>query len=211
MELSRPQSKAYGLRQRGHGMPLIVYVTSCLLLVVVSFVVSRIFARRDYRRKGRLTPLSSFLELLVWGLYMSFPYLYNPTEWVCFLSPNVPVGAPLRIIGVICIVVGMISAFGTMLWFGLRRAFGLEADKLIEVGPYRLTRNPQLVGGSLLAVGSSALWPSWYALGWVALYGFVGHMMVLTEEEHLRDVYGEDYVGYSERVPRYIGIPRYDR
>lgn len=189
-------------------MKLIVYFISVLLLVVVTFVVFRIFARRDYQRKGRLTPLSGFLELLIWGLYMSFPYLYNPSEWVWFWSPDVPVGAPPRIIGVICIVVGLVSAFGTMLWFGLRRAFGLEVDKLIQIGPYRFTRNPQLVGGSLLVIGSFVLWPSWYALGWVVLYGFVAHMMVLTEEEHLRDVYGEEYVRYCERVPRYLGLRR---
>jgi protein-S-isoprenylcysteine O-methyltransferase Ste14 len=141
---------------------------------------------------------------------MSFPYLYNPPEWAWFWSQDVPVGAPLRTIGMLCIVVGLVSAFGTMLWFGLRRAFGLGVDRLVQTGPYRLTRNPQLVGGSLLAIGSFALWPSWYGLGWVALYGFVAHLMVLTEEEHLRDVYGEDYVRYCERVPRYIGIPRRD-
>jgi protein-S-isoprenylcysteine O-methyltransferase Ste14 len=189
-------------------MKLIVYFISVLLLVVITFVVFRIFARRDYQCKGRLTPLSSFLELLIWGLYMSFPYLYNPSEWAWFWCPDMPVGAPLRIIGVICIVVGLLSAFGTMLWFGLRRAFGLEVDKLIQIGPYRFTRNPQLVGGSLLVIGSFVLWPSWYALGWVVLYGFVAHMMVLTEEEHLRDVYGEEYVRYCERVSRYLGLRR---
>jgi protein-S-isoprenylcysteine O-methyltransferase Ste14 len=186
----------------------IVYSISVLLLVVVTFVVFRIFIRRDYQRKGRLTPLSSFLELLIWSLYMSFPYLYNPSEWAWFWSQDVPVGAPLRIIGVICIIVGLVLAFGTMLWFGLRRAFGLEVDKLIQIGPYRFTRNPQLVGGSLLVIGAFVLWPSLYALGWVVLYGFVAHMMVFTEEEHLHDVYGEDYVRYCERVPRYLGLRR---
>ena len=163
-------------------MKLVVYSIAVLVLIVASLVVFRIFVRRDYQRRGQLTPLASFLELLVWGLYMSFPYLYNPPEWAYFWSPDVPVGAPLRIIGIICIVVGLVSAFGTMLWFGLRRAFGLEVDKLIQIGPYRFTRNPQLVGGALLVFGSSVLWPSWYALGWVVLYGFVAHVMVLTED-----------------------------
>ena len=29
--------------------------------------------------------------------------------------------------------------------------------------------------------------------------------MVLTEEEHLRRVFGEDYARYCDRVPRYLG------
>jgi protein-S-isoprenylcysteine O-methyltransferase Ste14 len=189
-------------------MRTVVYFMSALLLVFVAFVVFRIAARLDYQRKGRLTPLSSSLELLVWCLYMGFPYLYNPPEWAWFWSPDLPVEAPLKVIGVSCTVLGLVSAFGIMLWFGLRRAFGLEVDRLVQVGAYRFTRNPQLVAGSLLVIGSTALWPSMYALGWVVLYGFVAHMMVLTEEEHLLEVYGEEYARFCERVPRYLGLRR---
>ncbi len=189
-------------------MKLVVYFLSAFLLVVAALVVFRILVRRDYQRKGRLTPFSGFLELLIWGSYMSFPYLYNPPEWACFWSQDAPVSTPFRVTGVICIVVGLASAFGTMFWFGLRRAFGLEVDVLIQTGPYRVSRNPQIVGGSLLVIGSAVLWPSWYALGWVVLYGVVAHLMVLTEEEHLCKVYGEEYVGYCEQVPRYLGFRR---
>jgi protein-S-isoprenylcysteine O-methyltransferase Ste14 len=81
--------------------------------------------------------------------------------------------------------------------------FGLEVDALIQTGPYRVNRNPQIVGGSLLVIGSAVLWPSWYALGWV-LYGVVAHLMVLTEEEHLHKAYGEEYVGYCEQVRKKV-------
>ncbi|MBF8295644.1 MAG: hypothetical protein HW389_2189 [Bacteroidetes bacterium] len=30
----------------------------------------------------------------------------------------------------------------------------------------------------------------------------------MTEEEHLRSIYGEEYERYCERVPRYLGFPR---
>jgi protein-S-isoprenylcysteine O-methyltransferase Ste14 len=187
--------------------PVVTFI-SALLLAGIAFVVFRIAVRRDYRRKGRLTPLSSALELLVWGLTMAFPSLYNPPQWARFWSPDVPVAAPLRVVGVSCTVLGLVSAFGSMLWFGLRRALGLDVDRLVQTGPYRFTRNPQLVGGALLVIGPALLWPSLYALGWVALYGLVAHMMVLTEEEHLLAVYGEAYAGFCERVPRYLGLRR---
>jgi protein-S-isoprenylcysteine O-methyltransferase Ste14 len=185
-------------------MEIIVYFIAAFLLLGAAFVVFRVFVRRDYQRKGQLTPLSGFLELLVWGLFMGFPYLYNPSGWTAFWSPDVPVTTPLRITGIICITVGLASAFGTMLWFGLRPAFGWEVNKLIQTGPYRLTRNPQLVAGSLLIIGTILLWPSWYALGWAVLYGAVAHIMVITEEEHLRKVFSEEYVIYCEQVPRYF-------
>ena len=78
----------------------------------------------------------------------------------------------------------------------------------MQSGPYRITRNPQIVGGSLLVIGTTLLWPSWYALGWIALYGVVAHLMVITEEENLHRVFGEEYAQYCERVPRYLGQVR---
>jgi protein-S-isoprenylcysteine O-methyltransferase Ste14 len=189
-------------------MTLAVYLVSLFLLACATWITFRVVVRRDYRRKGRLGLLSGALELLVWGLYMGFPYLYNPPEWARFWSRDVPVGVPLRIVGLILILGGLVLAFGTMLWFGLGRAFGRRVDGLVLAGPYRFTRNPQLVGGSLLVIGSVVLWPSWYALGWAALYGFLAHRMVLTEEEHLGAVYGAEYERYCARVPRYLGLRR---
>lgn len=186
----------------------ILYAVSVLIFVIATYLVFRIVVRRDYLRKGRLTPLSSFLELLIWGLYISFPYLYNPTEWAWFWSAAAPVGEPLRTFAIFFIVIGLVSAFGTMFWFDLRRALGMQVDRLVQNGPYRFTRNPQLVGFLLVVIGSFMLWPSWYALGWAALYGYLAHSMVVTEEEHLLDVYGQEFERYCEQVPRYIGIPR---
>ena len=187
-------------------MRVVAYFASSFLLIVIAFAVFRVVVRRDYRRKGRLTLASSILQVLVWGLYMSFPYIYNPPGWVRFFSPDVPVGALVRVAGLICIAVGLVSAFGTMIWFGLRRAIGLQVDELLRRGPYRISRNPQLAGGSFLVIGTVLLWPSWYALGWAVLYGVVGHLMVMTEEEHLREVYSEEYERYCGQVPRYIGF-----
>jgi protein-S-isoprenylcysteine O-methyltransferase Ste14 len=189
-------------------MQLFVYLISALLLLVGAFGAFRVFVRRDYQRKGRLTPGSAFLELLIWGLYMSFPYIYNPADWPGFWSLGTRDRSGLWAIGFVCITVGLILAFITMFWFGLRRAFGLEVSALVETGLYRVTRNPQIVGGSLLVIGSAVQWPSWYALGWVILYGAIAHLMVLTEEEHLLDQHGENYTRYCERVPRYLGFRR---
>jgi protein-S-isoprenylcysteine O-methyltransferase Ste14 len=187
-------------------METVVYFVAAALLIAVAFVVFRVLVRRDYRRKRRATLLSSLLELLVMCLYVSFPSLYNPPQWMSFWSRKVPVNEPLRTAGVVCIAIGMLSAFGTMFWFGLRRAFGVQVKGLVQSGPYRVTRNPQLVGFTPVVLGCLLLWPSWYALGWAALYGVVAHLMVVTEEEHLLAVSGEEYARYCRRVPRYVGL-----
>lgn len=187
-------------------MEIVVCFVAVALLIAVIFIVFLLFVRRDYRRKGRLTLRSNLLELLVWDLYMSFPFLYNPPQMVSFWSRAVPVGETLRIVGVVCIIVGLVSAFGTMFWFGLRRAFGLQVSGLVQSEPYRVVRNPQIVGGSLLVVGSAVLSPLWYTVGWVMLYGVVWHVMVMTEEVFLLDEFGAAYARYCQRVPRYVGV-----
>jgi protein-S-isoprenylcysteine O-methyltransferase Ste14 len=93
-----------------------------------------------------------------------------------------------------------------MFWLGLRRSFGRQVTGLFCTGLYRLSRNPQVLGGFLLASGIALLWPSWYALGWVILWMVMFHMMVLSEEEHLSDVYDEEYHQYCEKTPRYVSL-----
>jgi protein-S-isoprenylcysteine O-methyltransferase Ste14 len=83
---------------------------------------------------------------------------------------------------------------------------GQKVDVLKQSGPYRITRNPQIVACFIAVFGYVLLWPSWHTLGWVISFSVIAHMMVLTEEEHLRNIFGEKYVQYCVRVPRYIGV-----
>jgi hypothetical protein len=102
----------------------IVYAISAVVLLAGAFLVFRVLVRRDYRRKGHLSLFSSVLELLIWGLCFAFPYTYNPPDWPWFWKLD-PRSSVLSLIGVVCIALGLALAFGTMSWFGLRRALGL--------------------------------------------------------------------------------------
>lgn len=189
-------------------MVLAVYLISAFLLLVAAFVTFRIIVRRDYQSKGRLTLRSTTLESLIWGPYFGFPYIYNPSSWPAFWLPDRGVNPLLRYVGVISIVVGLALGLIAMASLGFRRSCGQEVNALRQTGLYGLTRNPQIVLFSPLIFGIALRWPSWYALGWVVLFAAMAHMMVLTEEEHLRDIFGKEYVRYCERVPRYIGVSR---
>ena len=46
--------------------------------------------------------------------------------------------------------------------------------------------------------------PSLYMLGWVLIWGVIGHWMIRMEEAHLRRVFGEEYEQYCEETPRYL-------
>jgi protein-S-isoprenylcysteine O-methyltransferase Ste14 len=186
-------------------MKIGLYLFSAILLISLAYFVFRVIVRRDYREKRRLSPLSSLLELLVWGLLIGFPYLYNPEDWPYFWLFS---STMIQIIGLAAIILGMSLAFGVMLWFGLRRAMGLEVNQLINHGPYRLSRNPQILGGFIMIFGVALQWLSLYSLGWIIIYAAIAHLMVITEEEHLTRIFGEAYLQYCEDVPRYLGYPR---
>jgi protein-S-isoprenylcysteine O-methyltransferase Ste14 len=183
---------------------LAVFLLLALLLLIASYIVFRLIVRRDYLLKGHLGWLSSSLQLVVFGGIFSFPYIFNPPEWALPWRLDGPTGLPLQILGLAIIILGFIIAFGIMAWFGLQRAFGLELKGLIHTGPYRITRNPQIIGGYLMFIGVTVQWPSWYSLGWIILYGIICHFMIITEEEHLSSRFGEEYKCYLEQIPRYL-------
>lgn len=158
----------------------------------------------NYLVKGNLTWSSSLLQLVVFAGLVCFPYLYNPPNWPSFWNQVVTLGSWYVYLGFGLLILGFVVAFGTMYWFGMRRAFGIQTYGLIRTGPYRFSRNPQIVGGYLLVIGVSLQWPSLYSLGWIMLYGIIGHMMIVTEEEYLKEQYGEAYDQYCEVVPRYF-------
>jgi protein-S-isoprenylcysteine O-methyltransferase Ste14 len=186
----------------------LTFFLSAFFLLGAAFMVFRIFVRRDYLRHKRLSPLSIALESVIWLPFFLIPYIYNPKSWPAFwvLEPNLP--AFLTFFGAILIILGLILGLTAMAWLGFRRAIGQQVDRLIQDGPYRLSRNPQIVGFTPLILGIALRWPSWYAVGWLLLYMAMIHMMVLTEEEHLENLFGEEYEAYSSHVPRYVSFRR---
>jgi len=184
-------------------MQLAVYLGSAFLVLGTIVVILRVIVRRDYLQRGRLTPVSSASEWLLGIIWAFFSYFYLPADW-----PMIYVGLGLRLAAWVWITLGVLTILLSLALLGLRRTHGLEADALVQSGPYRLTRNPQIVGFSLGMVGFVMLWPSWHMMMSLLLYVVLVHLMVLTEEEHLLARYGNEYLRYCEQVPRYIGVPR---
>jgi len=184
-------------------VPVVLVLAALLLLL--AYLVFRRIVRLSYCEDGRLAPLAAVLQLLVFAAYMPFPCLFNPPEWLWFWRIPESGNRALFVTGLVVTCLGFVVAFGTMGWFGVRRAFGLSPEGLTISGPYRITRNPQILGGYLLVIGTSLQWPSIYSLGWVLMYAIIGHWMVITEEEHLLRVFGEDFDRYCAEVPRYLG------
>lgn len=185
-------------------MALVIYLTFAILLLIFAWFVFQRIVRVDYRQRGRLGPVASLLQLIVFAGYFSFPYTFNPAEWAWFWRVNRSIPAVIHWAGFGIICLGFIVAFVTMAWFGIGKAFGLKVESITKLGPYKRSRNPQVLGGYLLVFGTVLQRPSFYALGWLVMYGIISHWMVMSEEEHLQRVFGEDYQRYCSEVPRYL-------
>jgi protein-S-isoprenylcysteine O-methyltransferase Ste14 len=172
-------------------------------LLISGYLVFRILVRRDYLHLGRLSPLVSFLELVVWLLVVIYPSFYNPADWWWVWFAKTPTNLAQKSLGSLLVLTGMGLAVLAMTRLGMDKTFGRKMQGLYRDGLYRNCRNPQLVGGGLAVAGIVILWPSAYALAWAFAYGLIGRWMVLSEEEHLGRLYKSVYAQYCQQVPRF--------
>ena len=173
-------------------------------VIAYAAIVFRVVVRSAYARQGRLNPAQTALEFsafVLWGLFVwtDWPGGYPPL----FSHPVT------RLVGWVSVAFGLASWFGVFLFLGARRSFGQRVDGLLQTGPYRLSRNPQILVVGVAVAGYWLVWPTWLTLVWFVLYALVCHLMVVTEEEHLRAAFGDAYVRYMSVVPRYLGVVRH--
>jgi protein-S-isoprenylcysteine O-methyltransferase Ste14 len=77
-------------------------------------------------------------------------------------------------------------------------------DKILEIGPYRYTRNPMYLGHLIFLVGLAITYWSWFALIILVARAIWFHCRVLTDEARLQAEFGTDYDAYRGRVRRWI-------
>jgi len=109
------------------------------------------------------------------------------------------VGAALLILGEAWRLWGVATA-GTV-----TRRRSRNVQKLVTHGPFALSRNPLYNGNFLLWMGFVALSGVWWFLPVaVALFGVEYHFIVSYEEGVLESIFGEEYLAYRRRTPRWI-------
>jgi len=87
--------------------------------------------------------------------------------------------------------------------------FALERpEELVTTGPYTITRHPMYVGWWLIQLGAGTLAGSPWVLATLPAELLVEHGGVAHEEVKLTELFGQSYLEYAERVPRYLGSVR---
>jgi protein-S-isoprenylcysteine O-methyltransferase Ste14 len=183
---------------------LIRYLFLSAILILFSYLVFRVIVRNDYLKKLKLTPLSYFLELLVFAGHANLMYTYISVKW-----PNLPSLPDSLILGILFIIVFCLGLTILLIaWFrlGTGTSFGIDKNKLNSGGIYRYSRNPQLIGYGVLLLSFIILSFSWYSIGWFIQYVLISYFMIKSEEEFLSLRYGEEYKRYCNSVPRIIKL-----
>jgi protein-S-isoprenylcysteine O-methyltransferase Ste14 len=182
-------------------MILVKQLAVTLLLVIAILVVFRIFVKRGYQNKSRLTPLTIFLQLLIFFLHGLSSYVYINTKGNKIIGDNF-----LEIIGITFMVIGGLFTLVSMINLGIKKTFGVKSKALKQTGFYKYSRNPQIVLYILFITGYALIYPDWLVLLWIGTLLFMCHVMVITEEDHLLRTFKDDYKEYCEYTPRYIGL-----
>lgn len=81
-------------------------------------------------------------------------------------------------------------------------------DKIINKGLYRFTRNPTYIGMILMQFGITIACASWLYFLLTSTLLIMLNAILPSEERYCFYNYGEDYLEYKNKTPRWIGIPK---
>ncbi len=178
------------------------YWTGWLITLVLGFLIFRRFVRMDYRQHGKLGVMAVLLEFVIFGLHANLIYLTFSVPWPQ-LPPN-PDNSLQLYLGSVITGLGLLSTVGIMAYLGFGASMGQTPAGVRSSGPYRYTRNPQLLSYGITLLGIWILYPSLEVAAWILLYTVLAYFMVTTEEEHLSNVFGKEYEEYCRNVPRFL-------
>lgn len=173
---------------------MLVYL---LALTVPVMAVALIYARWEYRRRGKLSLL---------GLFLLCTMFFVPNLMLEYATTYEMPSTLLDYIGVFVGVFGLaLCLISVTVFRSVWKVLCIDAGRLTVTGPYRWSRNPQYVGWFLFLLGFALNdWSLWCLVA-LLVVAISLHLLVLVEEEHLRRVFGEPYIEFRGQIPRYAG------
>jgi len=135
--------------------------------------------------------------------------IYFVLESIYFVSLIYTVFLPLKLgttwfyTGLLIYLLGMVMNVLAVMSFATA-----PLDKPVTKGVYRISRNPFYFGYFLICIGIGIVSTSWVFLAYAIAYATLQHILVIAEERFCLEKYGDSYLNYMNRTPRYIGMPR---
>ena len=170
----------------------------CAYLYLLFIIWSIVYPERRVWPPGKI----SWKLFLSWGVFYPWAGLALALMVLDWNAGRVPdeirlgLGLPLALLGL-----------GLMGWgvyaLGVENTHGMRG-RFVTRGPYRFTRNPQYVGdivmlAGLILIANSTLLT---VVNLLMILSFV--LMPWAEEIWLEEEYGQDYLSYKTRAPRFL-------
>jgi len=175
-------------------------VTAVSIASIVTFmVVAQVSRARGVARRGETVTRSGGLAHYV-AYFFFVPYVFIAAR----PGPELDIPAPLRGLGLILVVAGVVFSLWAIATLGRHYDLELEIHRdheLVRSGPYRIVRHPVYTGlalhfaGACLATGNLPLIAGTLLVIYPALY-----LRAKTEERLLRERFGSVYDEYARRV-----------
>ncbi len=134
--------------------------------------------------------------------FVLYPVCVIEFEWLRLGQLNIVIwGAPLLAWGYL--QYRFVGNYRTAIGGG-GPGFQKPPEQIVDVGPYRFTRNPMYLGHLIFMLGLVITYQSWLAV--VILIGniFWFHQRVLEDEQALALKFGDAYLSYKSKVKRWL-------
>jgi protein-S-isoprenylcysteine O-methyltransferase Ste14 len=79
-----------------------------------------------------------------------------------------------------------------------------QKTAIVTTGVYRISRNPAFVGFDLLYIGTALAMPNVVMLCAAIVSILLMHLQILEEERYLPVAFGNEYLAYRAKTPRYL-------
>ena len=179
-----------------------LYWIGIFFTFLIAVLIFRVIVRKDYLNRGSLSALGVTLEFVLFALHANVIYLHLSVPWPQL--PPLPENPFQLYLGGGTSALGLLATLAIMAHLGFGTTVGQQPREVRQSGPYRWTRNPQILSYGLMLLGLGIMYPSLQTAAWVLLYAAIAHLMVVTEEENLHNQFGFQYEEYCSQVPRYV-------
>ena len=166
-------------------------------ILIISFSDMRVTAARESGKAGdfKLNRKENKITYVV--------FLPMVTSWGYAVFLPLQLGTVWLYSGVTICLFGMIFTSVAILNFATS-----QKEKVITKGLYRFTRNPTYVGMILMQIGLGIACSSWVYLLLTVILMILLNANLSAEERYCLYRYGDDYLKYKSKTPRWIGIPK---
>lgn len=181
------------------------------LPILATFVLGAFLARNGKQAMGNPTiqPVffytGKFLLFLVWAVFCIVSFVPGLRTGIPFqIQDQIP--EVQKLLAAVFLIPANLIIVPAYLSMGLVTHIGLPSGKheLRTSGIYNISRNPMYASFIFLNTATFLFLPSLLLLG-IMIYGMiVHHYIILGEEKFLEKEFGESYLKYKARVPRYL-------